>query len=93
MQNNTTVRSGALTYRWDGEQLWIASGEQQIIIPRADVLPLANLLDRLKEELYRQSQDLPKRVPEQQHPSMPDAGRLEGETNPMDSQKRKGEFL
>ena len=81
MQNNITVKSGALTYRWDGEQLWIVSGEQQLVIKKADVLPLADLLSRLKEELHRQSQDLPKPVPEQQPPLM-DAGRLEGETNP-----------
>jgi hypothetical protein len=63
MQNQTTVKSGALTYRWDGEHLWIASGEQQISIPRADVLPLATLLDRLKEEFSRQSQELPGQAP------------------------------
>jgi hypothetical protein len=68
MQNNTTVQSCALTYRWDGEQLWISSGEQQIIIPQTNVTLLADLLDRIKGELTKRSQDLPEPVPSQHLP-------------------------
>ncbi len=54
-----------VSFHWDGEQLFIATGSAQVVVKGADLLALTDLLSRHKEQISRHIQGLPAWVSEE----------------------------